>query len=299
MHAAILEPGTSHSDPVVPILIALVFLSLGAVIAGRVMTSFKQPAVLGELLIGVLAGNAGYWLGNAGLTVLREGDHLRKNLRSGTDRFLHSGASCLTAVAAVFLVSSLGIAIGIGITSKLVRRLSGDGIQNLKLLFGLGFAFRLAWLANQGGLAIIVGAFAAGMILNDFFDKELEGESLHQLCRRSNPWSSPLFCVDGYSGQTRSTGHSRHFNRWLCAHRRRHSRQTSQRFRLPPSMNRWAVGIGMMSRGEVGLIFAGIGKGIGVIDDGLFSAIGILVMVTTLLAPILLRFALGSNPVRV
>jgi len=64
-------------------------------------------------------------------------------------------------------------------------------------------------------------------------------------------------------------------------------------------MNRWAVGIGMMPRGEVGLIFAGIGKGIGVIDDGLFSAIGILVMVTTLLAPILLRFALGSNPVRV
>jgi len=35
-------------------------------------------------------------------------------------------------------------------------------------------------------------------------------------------------------------------------------------------MNRLAVGFGMMPRGEVGLIFAGIGKSIGVVDDGLF-----------------------------
>jgi len=37
----------------------------------------------------------------------------------------------------------------------------------------------------------------------------------------------------------------------------------------PAQMNRLAVGFGMMPRGEVGLIFAGIGKGIGVVDDGL------------------------------
>ena len=48
-------------------------------------------------------------------------------------------------------------------------------------------------------------------------------------------------------------------------------------------MNRSAVGFGMMPRGEVGLIFAGIGKGIGVVDEGLFSAIVLLVMVTTVL----------------
>jgi len=67
-------------------------------------------------------------------------------------------------------------------------------------------------------------------------------------------------------------------------------------FGCPSHMNRWAVGIGMMPRGEVGLIFAGIGKGIGVIDDGLFSAVVILVMVTTLLAPIFLRLTVGSRP---
>jgi Na+:H+ antiporter len=60
----------------------------------------------------------------------------------------------------------------------------------------------------------------------------------------------------------------------------------------PKRMNRWAVGFGMMPRGEVGLIFAGIGKSIGVVDDGLFSAVILLVMVTTLLTPLALRWTL-------
>jgi len=67
------ESSIGHSDPVVPILLALVFLTLGAVIGGRLMRLMKQPAVLGELLVGLLAGNLGFLFGNAGLTVLREG----------------------------------------------------------------------------------------------------------------------------------------------------------------------------------------------------------------------------------
>jgi Kef-type K+ transport system membrane component KefB len=51
----------------------------------------------------------------------------------------------------------------------------------------------------------------------------------------------------------------------------------------------------MMPRGEVGLIFAGIGKGIGVVDEGLFSAVVLLVMVTTVLAPIMLRATMGGS----
>jgi len=51
----------------------------------------------------------------------------------------------------------------------------------------------------------------------------------------------------------------------------------------------------MMPRGEVGLIFAGIGKEIGVVDEGLFSAVILLVMVTTVLAPVLLRATLGAQ----
>jgi Kef-type K+ transport system membrane component KefB len=50
----------------------------------------------------------------------------------------------------------------------------------------------------------------------------------------------------------------------------------------------------MMPRGEVGLIFAAIGKSLGVINDALFSAVVLTVIVTTLLSPPLLKLALGS-----
>jgi Kef-type K+ transport system membrane component KefB len=56
--------------------------------------------------------------------------------------------------------------------------------------------------------------------------------------------------------------------------------------------NRLAIGIGMMPRGEVGLIFASIGKSLGVISDALFSAVVLMVIVTTLATPPLLKFVL-------
>lgn len=54
------------------------------------------------------------------------------------------------------------------------------------------------------------------------------------------------------------------------------------------------MGLGMLPRGEVGLIFAGIGAGLmldgqPILSPGLFSAIVLVVLVTTLLAPAGLR----------
>ncbi len=68
----------SHADPVVPILIASIFITLGAALGGLMMKWIKQPSVLGELLVGLLAGNLGYYFGNPVLTVLREGDNLSR-----------------------------------------------------------------------------------------------------------------------------------------------------------------------------------------------------------------------------
>ena len=56
--------------------------------------------------------------------------------------------------------------------------------------------------------------------------------------------------------------------------------------------NRLAIGIGMLPRGEVGLIFAAIGKSLGVISDALFSAVVLMVIVTTLATPPLLKLVL-------
>ena len=55
------------------------------------------------------------------------------------------------------------------------------------------------------------------------------------------------------------------------------------------------VGFGMMPRGEVGLIFASIGKGLGVVNDAEFSAIVIMVIVTTFIAPVAIKWSLSRS----
>ena len=62
-----------------------------------------------------------------------------------------------------------------------------------------------------------------------------------------------------------------------------------------PGINRLAVGIGMIPRGEVGLVFAGIGAASGVIDKPLAAAIIVMVILTTFLAPPLLRVAFDRS----
>ncbi len=59
-------------------------------------------------------------------------------------------------------------------------------------------------------------------------------------------------------------------------------------FTRPESLR---VGIGMISRGEVGLIVAGVGLASGVIDQQIFSMMVIMVLFTTMITPLLLRWA--------
>ena len=65
---------------------------------------------------------------------------------------------------------------------------------------------------------------------------------------------------------------------------------------VPKGTNKWVVGMGMVPRGEVGLIFAGIGKGLGVVDAEMFSVIIIMVLLTTLVTPPLLKMLLDKQP---
>ena len=51
------------------------------------------------------------------------------------------------------------------------------------------------------------------------------------------------------------------------------------------SARKWVVGWGMVPRGEVGLIFAAIGRELGAIDDSSFSAVVLMVILTTLITP--------------
>jgi Kef-type K+ transport system membrane component KefB len=59
-----------------------------------------------------------------------------------------------------------------------------------------------------------------------------------------------------------------------------------------------AIGVGMIPRGEVGLIFAHLGLSNGILSSEAFSAILIMVMMTTFLAPPLLKPVFRRIPVR-
>jgi Kef-type K+ transport system membrane component KefB len=69
---------------------------------------------------------------------------------------------------------------------------------------------------------------------------------------------------------------------------------------LGPKLDRLSVGIGMIPRGEVGLIFANIGLGLTVagervIDEGIFPAVVIMVIVTTMATPPALKGSLART----
>lgn len=61
--------------------------------------------------------------------------------------------------------------------------------------------------------------------------------------------------------------------------------------------NRLAIGVGMIPRGEVGLVFAGVGSASGVLSDSLDAAIIMMVITTTFIAPPLLRIAFNRAEV--
>jgi Kef-type K+ transport system membrane component KefB len=197
--------------------------------------------------------------------------------------------------AVVFLAGS--IVVGLWMTPRLVRLAVRLKIDNFKLLFGLGFAFSLAWLANRIGLATIIGAFAAGLVLEELFFKELQQE--HTLSDLLAPVESllvPVFFVlmgmqvkletfgswwvIGLAGALTATAIAgKVVAGWACS----------------GPADKLSVGFGMMPRGEVGLVFAGLGKGLGVVSDAVFSAVVLMVMITTLLAPPLLKWSLQRS----
>ena len=207
------------------------------------------------------------------------------------------GIAVITLKAVVFLVGSIGL--GMWLTPRIVRRLARLELENLKLLFGVGFAFVLAWFANLAGLATIIGAFAAGLILEHFFDKELQGFSLRDMLSPLESLIVPIFFV--LMGLQVKLEAFNNLKVVLLALALTVAAIAGKIFSGLPAgrrLNRLAIGIGMMPRGEVGLIFAGIGRGLGVINDSVFASVVIVVIVTTLLTPPLLKMTLMENSSR-
>jgi Kef-type K+ transport system membrane component KefB len=206
----------------------------------------------------------------------------------------------ITAAATVFLVGAL--VIGVFAAPRLfavASLLQGRGVL---VTVSLSVCFVLAWTSSLIGLAPIVGAFAAGLVLEDVHFKDFvsRGErSLDQLIRPISDTLVPVFFVlMGLRTDLGafSSGGSLELALALFVVAIV-GKQACSLGVMTPGANRLAVGIGMIPRGEVGLIFANVGAGLTldgapVVAPSTFSAIVLMVIVTTLVTPPALKWSL-------
>lgn len=200
------------------------------------------------------------------------------------------GVVRIAGVAFGFLAATL--AVGSLVVPRLVRLATRVDLPGTTTILAVILAFALAWLADRAGSAVIIGAFAAGLLLA----RTPEARRIEHGVAELGNFFVPLFFVSvGAAVDVRA------FNPIEPANRSTLAvggilivvavlGKFAAGYAAPWFKGRKAViGVGMIPRGEVGLIFARMGLSSGVLDAKLYSAVTLMVMVTTFLAPPLLR----------
>jgi Kef-type K+ transport system membrane component KefB len=199
----------------------------------------------------------------------------------------------LVISASVFLVGSIWL-------GRLLSPVFVSVVNELKtrgqvLIAGLIVAFALAYIADVIQLEAILGAFAAGLILAETEKaKELE----EQIIPIADMLVPIFFIVVGAKTDISVLNPLVPENRegliiatFLIAVAIVGKVVTGLAVFGQPGINRLAIGVGMIPRGEVGLVFAAVGTASGILSKSLDAAIIVMVILTTFVAPPLLRVA--------
>ncbi len=175
-------------------------------------------------------------------------------------------------------------------------------VSGILLSMALLICFLMAYIANLMGLAPIVGAFAAGLILDKVHYKDLTdlGEhSIDELVAPIGIFLIPIFFVRmGMMVNLATFGNTSILAfAGVTTLAAIIGKQACSLAIFDKTIDRISIGLGMIPRGEVGLIFAGIGAklmldNIPVISAGTYSAVVIMVIVTTLVTPPLLKVSM-------
>jgi Kef-type K+ transport system membrane component KefB len=194
----------------------------------------------------------------------------------------------------------VGIAIVVGgkAAPYLIRLIAKLRVGGALFFASLMFALALAYFAASLGSAMIVGAFAAGLVLA----KTDKGPQIEKEVHDIAQFFIPIFFVS--VGAAVDLSSMNPFNPdtrkyffvgvlltvvaiigkiaagWAATDR---------------SLRKLVIGIGMIPRGEVGLIFAQIGLAAKLLYPGLYSSIALMVIVTTFITPIILRMLLTKG----
>lgn len=214
------------------------------------------------------------------------------------------GIAVLVAKALGFL--GLALALGPAVSRRLYRAACALRARHVLLAASLAFCFAMAWLADLVGLAPIVGAFAAGLVLDEVQYHELTVREDRPLEAQLHPVGellTPLFFV--LTGAKVDLATFADTDALVLAAALTVAavigKQACALVATGPGVHRLSVGLGMIPRGEVGLIFAAKGAeltlaGTPVIGPLAYGAIVIMVMVTTMVTPPLLAWSLRRAP---
>jgi Kef-type K+ transport system membrane component KefB len=244
--------------------------------------------VLGLLILAVVAGA------------------IRAASSGGALSMLDVAVIALKSIA--FLVGS--IVVGHLLVPRILRSAGRLETRGVLLTLAIAFCLALAWAAAKVGLAPIVGAFAAGLVLDEVHYKPAGGRQerdLHDLLQPVSTVLVPIFFVlmglrvdlrlftrVDILGLAAALTMAAILGKQICA-----------LGVIERGIDRLTIGLGMIPRGEVGLIFAGIGatlmlpnvNGVSepVIGSAIFGAVVIMVIITTLITPIALKWSLGRK----
>jgi Kef-type K+ transport system membrane component KefB len=198
----------------------------------------------------------------------------------------------IAGVAIVFV--ALAVVIGRLIAKPIFRVVENVRVSGALGVIGLAFAFFLAWLADRSGSAMIVGAFAAGVVLNGlpqrhavetsttnighffvpiFFASVGAAVDLRALADPRALAVGGVLIVAGIVGKVVAG-----YAPWWFRGRK------------------MLVGVAMVPRGEVGLIFAQMGLAAGAIAGGEFGALMLMVLATTFVTPPALAWLSRRGP---
>ena len=214
---------------------------------------------------------------------------------SGIVSWFEVGRTAGLAILFLTLAILLGIRYA-HLFSGLVNKMNTRGALVIAAMI---FALLLSYSADAVGLAPLVGALAAGLVL-------AKTEHHAHIEERIKPVADvfvPVFFV--LVGVAVDLSHLNPFNsqNWpvlLLAGALTFAAVTGKLVSGLPAMgaqlNRWGIAIGMIPRGEVVMIFAVMGLSNQIITEGQYGALLIVVVVTTLITPVLLKLAFRSPP---
>lgn len=225
----------------------------------------------------------------------------------GVVRGANSGASIELGGIVLIVVKAaafLGAAVALGrpVSRRLYRAAGILRVKGVLLAASLIFCLVVAYLANVVGLAPIVGAFAAGLVLDELVYRDLATREDRPLETQLAPLAevlTPVFFV--MTGAQVDLSTFANVDALALAGALTLAavvgKQACGLVAFGDGVHRLSVGIGMIPRGEVGLIFAATGAqvvlgGTPVVPPHTYAAIVLMVMITSMMTPPLLAWSL-------